>query len=128
MGSSVKIYSSTTGQVVSTLSASPRSASSSEGAAGHSDVITSALLNPQNIFQLITGSLDGCIKVWDFLDAVLLQTIDLGQPIYHLAAHKKIKDYLFVSVTRPNKKKSRAGMCRSHLNRQSLILVYRKIS
>ncbi|THH12798.1 hypothetical protein EW146_g7353 [Bondarzewia mesenterica] len=64
VGSSVKIYSSSTGQVVSTLSAS--SSGSSSGAGGHSDLITSALLNPHNAFQLITGSLNGYIKVWDF--------------------------------------------------------------
>lgn len=106
MGSSVKIYSVATGLVVSTLSASP-SGSGSEGSdssTGHSDLITSAVLNPQNVFQLITASLDGCIKVWDFLDAVLLQTFDLAQPIVDLTAHENFKDTVFVSVKSGSKK------------------------
>ncbi|EPQ60436.1 WD40 repeat-like protein [Gloeophyllum trabeum ATCC 11539] len=107
VGSSVKIYSSTTGQVVSTLSASPSGSSASKFSQGngHTDSITAAVLSPTNPFQLITASLDGCIKVWDFLEADLLQTIDLAQPILHLCAHQNFKDHVFVSVARPGSSK-----------------------
>ncbi|KAA1467968.1 WD40 repeat-like protein [Dentipellis sp. KUC8613] len=108
VGSSVKIYSTATGQVVSTLSAAP-TAGSLDAAQGHTDVITSLVLNPHNAFQLITGSLDGHIKVWDFLDALLLQTIDVNRPIFHIAAHEKFKGYVFVSVSRPSKKTNKSG-------------------
>ena len=97
VGSSVKIHSTTTGLVVSTLSAKRDMGS-------HTDTITSAILNPHNAYQLITGSLDGHVKVWDFLDGVLLQTIGVGNPVRHIAAHEQWKDFLFVAVARPSKK------------------------
>ncbi|TFY82077.1 hypothetical protein EWM64_g1935 [Hericium alpestre] len=108
VGSSVKIYSSSTGQIVSTLSAAP--AGSSVGSSnGHTDLITSAVLNPHNAFQLITASLDGSIKVWDFLDALLLQTVNLNQPIFHLAVHENFKDHVFVSAGQQSKKTNKSG-------------------
>lgn len=88
----------TTGAVVSTLS------SGTPGS--HTDAITSAILNPHNAFQLITGSLDGHIKVWDFLDAVLLQTISVEQPIHFIVAHELFKDTVFVSAVRRKKNKA----------------------
>ena len=46
--------------------------------------------------------------MWDFLDATLLQTISIAQPIYDLAAHAKFPNYVVVAAGRPNKKP--AGM------------------
>ncbi|KAH9836956.1 WD40 repeat-like protein [Rhodofomes roseus] len=105
-GSAVKIYSSTTGQVVSTLKQL-----SVNSFGGHQDplashVITSAILSPHNPFQLITGSSDGYIRLWDFLDAVLLQTINVKKPIMQVAAHESIKGYVFVSVDQGTKRKT----------------------
>ncbi|KAF8506780.1 WD40 repeat-like protein [Russula emetica] len=97
VSSSVKIYSTSTGLVVSTLSAK-------RDAGSHTNAITSVILNPHNAYQLITGSLDGHIKVWDLLDGVLLQTIGVGNPVHHIAAHKQWKDVLFVAVARSNKR------------------------
>lgn len=94
-----------TGQVVSTLSAHSQSA----GHVMQPDVITSAILNPKNAFQLITGSLNGIIHVWDFLDAVLLQTIALEEPISHICAHEKFPDYVFVATNRSSRKKNSNG-------------------
>ncbi|RDB29009.1 WD repeat-containing protein 75 [Hypsizygus marmoreus] len=99
VGSSIKIYSVATGQVVSTLSAPP---SPSKGVS--SDTLTTAILNPHNAFQLITGSLDGRLIIWDFLDAALLQVIDIAQPIHHICAHDSLKDTVFVAASRPSKK------------------------
>lgn len=59
------------------------------------------MIHPHNPLQMITASLDGTIKVWDYLDAVILKNIDVGYPITHLAAHPTIKDYLFVAVSKP---------------------------
>jgi len=53
--------------------------------------------------------MDGYIRVWDYLDAVLLQTIDIEQPILQIAAHEKFKDSVFVAVSRPTKKKNSNG-------------------
>jgi NET1-associated nuclear protein 1 (U3 small nucleolar RNA-associated protein 17) len=102
VGSSIKIHSCATGHVVSTLTGRPGS-SRSIGNAGRSELITSAILNPSNPFQLITGSLDGYIRIWDFLEAVLLHTISIDQPIFYLCAHERFADYVFVAVTKPTK-------------------------
>jgi NET1-associated nuclear protein 1 (U3 small nucleolar RNA-associated protein 17) len=110
VSASVKIYSTTTGLVVSTLSTRRDDGS-------HSGAITSAILNPHNAYQLITGSLDGHIRIWDILDGALLQTIGVGHPIHHIAAHEQWKDFLFVAVARPGKKKRKGdgtSVVRSH--------------
>ncbi|KAI0278152.1 WD40-repeat-containing domain protein [Russula aff. rugulosa BPL654] len=79
VSSSVKIYSTSTGLVVSTLS------SKRDAGTYH-------------------RSLDGHIKVWDLLDGVLLQTIGVGNPVHHIAAHEQWKDVLFVAVARSTKR------------------------
>ncbi|OCB85603.1 hypothetical protein A7U60_g7252 [Sanghuangporus baumii] len=109
VGSSVRIYSVASGKVVSTLSSSSIGSSASRVAIGegHSDVITSAILNPADPFQLLTASLDGDIKIWNFLDAVLLDTIHIGNPISHMCAHEKFKGQVFVAV--PTKVKRKMG-------------------
>ncbi|KAK7465414.1 NET1-associated nuclear protein 1 [Stygiomarasmius scandens] len=100
-GSSVKIFSSSTGQLVSTLH-SPRTDKQPS-----SDLLTSLILNPHNAFQIITGSSDGFLRVWDYLDASLLKTFDIGQPILHICAHEKHKDFVFVAVSRKKEDKIR---------------------
>ncbi|KAG6814124.1 hypothetical protein H0H92_002119 [Tricholoma furcatifolium] len=104
VGSSVKIHSVATGQVVSTLSA-PRSTSNGPS----STILTSAILNPHNNFQLITGSLDGRLVVWDFMEAVVLQVIDISQPIHHICAHDSWRDTVFVAVSKPSTKTKANG-------------------
>ncbi|EJD03775.1 uncharacterized protein FOMMEDRAFT_167102 [Fomitiporia mediterranea MF3/22] len=106
IGAAVRIYSVATGKVVSTLSSSSMGSSASRvtSGEGHSDVITSAILNPENPFQLLTASLDGDIKIWDFLDAVLLQTIHVGRPISHMCSHGKFKGQVFIAVPTKLKK------------------------
>ncbi|KAG8822073.1 hypothetical protein FRC19_006752 [Serendipita sp. 401] len=101
--SSVKIYSSVTGKVVSTL----RSHSHTSG--GSSDRITCLMINPSNSFQLITGSEDGILRLWDFIDAVLLRSIDVGHPISHLCGHKEMEDQVFVISRKPSKSGNEEG-------------------
>ncbi|GAC75669.1 WD40 repeat protein [Moesziomyces antarcticus T-34] len=84
---SVRIYSRTTGQVVSTLSSGPGS---------HFAAITAIMINPANPLQLLTASLDGCVKVWDFLDGILLSSFDLQLPISGMAAHESNPNTLYV--------------------------------
>ncbi|KAK2460106.1 hypothetical protein APHAL10511_007872 [Amanita phalloides] len=100
VGSSIRIYSVATGQVVSTLSA-PQSINP----ASESSFLTSAVLNPWNAFQLITGSLDGRLMIWDFLDATLLHTIDVAQPIHRICAHEKFKNSVFVVAAKSYEKR-----------------------
>ncbi|RDX51076.1 WD40 repeat-like protein [Lentinus brumalis] len=115
-GPSVKIHSVATGEVVSTLTPPPSCVSAGAGSSQHSDTVASAILNPQNPFQLITGSLDGYIRVWDFLDASLLQTISISLPIFHIAAHETLNGCVFVSAARPTKKKTKAGVATAEDN------------
>ena len=105
----MKIHSVATGEVVSTLTPPPSSVSAGAGSSQHSDTVTSAILNPHNPFQLITGSLDGYIRVWDFLDASLLQTISISSPVFHIATHEVLKGYVFIAAARPTKKKTKGA-------------------
>lgn len=106
MGSSVQIHSTATGLVVSTLSAPP-----STDAKPHTDILTSAAINPQNAFQLITASLDGRLLIWDYVNATLLQTIGVGQPIHHMCVHEQFKGYVFIAASRLKKKAIGNGEC-----------------
>jgi NET1-associated nuclear protein 1 (U3 small nucleolar RNA-associated protein 17) len=38
--------------------------------------------------------------VWDFLDGVLLQTVDVGQSIHHICAHEKFEGFVFVAASK----------------------------
>ncbi|KAJ8702240.1 NET1-associated nuclear protein 1 [Pleurotus ostreatus] len=98
VGASVKVHSTTTGRIVSTLTAP-----CPEGRESRSQALTCAIINPQNAFQLITGSLNGCISVWDFMEATLLQVFDIEKPIHHLCAHHRLKDVVFVTTTKTNR-------------------------
>ena len=98
-GSSVKIYSTATGLVVSTLTAPPLSDEDDS-----SGVLTSAVINPHNAFQLITASLDGRLLVWDYVNATLLQTIRVGQPIYSVCMHEQSRGYAFIAASKPGQR------------------------
>lgn len=102
-GPAVKIHSVETGHVVSTLSPA-NSSSKPTSPTGYGDAITSMVLSPHNPFQLLTASMDGCIRLWDFVDAVLLQTIDISKPILQIAAHEKFKNEVCVAISRGTKK------------------------
>lgn len=97
-GSSVKIHSTTTGLIVSTLTASPSKGRSD------SNVLTSAVVNPQNPFQLITATLDGRLLIWDFVNGTLLRTINLGQEIHMICVHESLKGLVFAATAIPHGK------------------------
>ena len=106
MSNSVKIYSMSTGQIVSTLSA--RTTAGEAGSSmGHSNKITALSLDPESPFHLITASLDGTLKVWDFLEATLLRTIQVGLQVTHLCLHTAHPGYAFIACNKPPKKKSK---------------------
>ncbi|KAG1904703.1 WD40-repeat-containing domain protein [Suillus fuscotomentosus] len=107
----IKIHSTSSGKVISTLPGPQDD--------GHQDIITSAILSANNAFQLITVSLDGTIKVWDFLEGILLHTINLEQPIHHVCGHEKIKDYVFVATAKAKKKGSSDGNEQPKSNRSA---------
>ena len=106
VSNSVKIYSTFTGQIVSTLSGRTTIGEASSSA-GHSDKITALSLNPDSPFQLITASLDGTLKVWDFLEATLLKTIQVGLQVTHLCLHTAHPGYAFIACIKPPQKMSK---------------------
>ncbi|KAG8862952.1 hypothetical protein FRB96_000372 [Tulasnella sp. 330] len=97
---SIQIYSTSTLKVASTLSSIPTQSKPSTSSATHPDhhtqLVTSILLNPNNPLQLYSASLDGTIKIWDWLDGILLKTIDFLLPIWHMCAHSNFPDTLFL--------------------------------
>ena len=60
--------------------------------------MTSLLLNPCNAHQLVVGSLDGLIRLWDYREGRLLRTLDLGAPVHHACGHASLPDQLFVAL------------------------------
>ncbi|KAI8329623.1 WD40-repeat-containing domain protein [Chlamydoabsidia padenii] len=85
-----------TGAAVKTLSRS-----SVEGS--HKDKVTCVLLNPKNPLQLLSASLDGTIKLWDYNDDVLLKTFDVNLPIEQLILLPSDPEHAYLLVT-PNTK------------------------
>ncbi|KAF9953677.1 hypothetical protein BGZ65_004522, partial [Modicella reniformis] len=92
----IRILSVETGQVVRVLS------SADEG--GHTDTVTSVMLNPRNLLQLYSASLDGTIKLWDFNDAVLLRTYEVGVPITHMVVHESIPGDFYLTTKKKSTK------------------------
>ncbi|RUS16393.1 WD40-repeat-containing domain protein [Endogone sp. FLAS-F59071] len=85
----IKIYSVATGEIVRTLSSSPN-----EG--GHSNLVTCVMLNPKNALQLLSASLDGTVKLWDFNDSILLKTYQLGVPVTHMTIHASNPKFIYI--------------------------------
>lgn len=103
-GSVVKIHSRVTGEVVSTLAPPPllsQDEASTSSNRSPSASLTGLLLHPRNPLQLLTSSLDGTVRIWDFLDAVLIKTIDVAFPITQLACHASVEDHVFVAIRKP---------------------------
>ncbi|KAH9944212.1 WD40 repeat-like protein [Epithele typhae] len=109
VGAAVKIHSTATGEIVSTLTPPSNNVAGPTGENLPQDAVTAAVLNPHNQFQLITSSLDGCLRVWDFLDGSLLQTIATFRPIFHLAVHESFPGYVFIASALPSKRKNASG-------------------
>ncbi|GJN89438.1 hypothetical protein Rhopal_002424-T1 [Rhodotorula paludigena] len=98
-GPAVKIYSVATTQLMSTLSIRPFASSPSTSSASlRRATVSAVLLSPSNSRQLVVGSTDGKVRLWDYLEGRLLRTLDLGSPIVHAAANANLPDQLFVAL------------------------------
>lgn len=89
--SSVLIVSQATNRIVATLSGKLTTSEQR-----HAAPITGMLISPFNPLQLITASLDGTVRVWDYLDSELHDCISIGQPVLSIDASVHWKQRLFV--------------------------------
>uniref|UniRef100_A0A8D0H5W7 WD repeat domain 75 n=1 Tax=Sphenodon punctatus TaxID=8508 RepID=A0A8D0H5W7_SPHPU len=86
-GDYVKVYSTATEECVHILQ-------------GHTDLVTGVQLNPQNHLQLYSCSLDGTIKLWDFMDGILIKTFVVGYKLFSFYALSGFEDLVFVIIPR----------------------------
>ncbi|CAO3599732.1 unnamed protein product [Absidia cylindrospora] len=100
VGTAIKIYSIATGAVVKVLSRP-----STEGS--HKDKVTCVLLNPKNPLQLLSASLDGTIKLWDYNDEVLLKTFMVDLPIKQFVLFPSNPEHAYLLVSSVSQKKKK---------------------
>jgi NET1-associated nuclear protein 1 (U3 small nucleolar RNA-associated protein 17) len=58
----------------------------------HPHAVTGCATNPVNCFQLITTSIDGIVRVWEYQEAVILSECDTGVPIIRSALSANLDD------------------------------------
>ncbi|WFD42555.1 NET1-associated nuclear protein 1 [Malassezia psittaci] len=104
---SILIVSRATNCVVATLSDN-----NVDSKACHTASITGMQLSPWNPLQLFTCSLDGTLKVWNYLDSELSDDLNIGLPISAMTLSSSWKSRIFVVVSK-DKQTSRANS-RSH--------------
>ncbi|NXX43852.1 WDR75 protein, partial [Tricholaema leucomelas] len=63
---------------------------------GHADRVTGIQLNPHNHMQLYSSSFDGSIKLWDFMDGIVIKTFTVGSKLLALYAPPDFEDSVFV--------------------------------
>ncbi|XP_075687390.1 WD repeat-containing protein 75 [Rhinoderma darwinii] len=61
----------------------------------HNDLVTGIEFNPNNPLQLYSCSLDGTVKLWDFVDGILMKTFLIGLQIFGLYTSSK---YVYVTT------------------------------
>ncbi|CAO2616266.1 WD repeat-containing protein 75 [Lemmus lemmus] len=84
-GDFIKVYSSTTEECVHILH-------------GHKNLVSGILLNPNNHLQLYSCSFDGTIKLWDYLDGILIKTFTVGPKLHALFIPPHAEDSVFLTI------------------------------
>ncbi|XP_062434388.1 WD repeat-containing protein 75 isoform X2 [Rhea pennata] len=92
-GDFVKLYSVATEEPVCVLQ-------------GHGDLVTGIQLNPRNRLQLYSSSLDGTIKLWDFMDGILIKTFIVGYKLLALYALADFEDSVFAIIPKSGERDS----------------------
>ncbi|KAG9289959.1 hypothetical protein G9A89_010265 [Geosiphon pyriformis] len=102
VANTIKIYSLTTGNCINTLSMSPNNG-------GHGEEVTSIVLHPTDSSLIYSASLDGTIKLWNYIESKLLKTFYLNTPIKGILIHPlcpkdvyALTDISSVDLTRVN--------------------------
>ncbi|XP_032921101.1 WD repeat-containing protein 75 [Catharus ustulatus] len=65
---------------------------------GHADLVTGIQLNPHNHMQLYSCSLDGTIKLWDFMDGIPIKTFTVGTKLLALYTLASAEDSVFAVI------------------------------
>ncbi|XP_006879002.1 PREDICTED: WD repeat-containing protein 75 [Elephantulus edwardii] len=86
-GDFVKVYSTVTEECVHILH-------------GHSQLVTGIQLNPNNHLQLYSCSLDGTIKLWDYIDGILIKTYTVGHKLHALFTGSHAEESVFVTISK----------------------------
>ncbi|XP_003406221.1 WD repeat-containing protein 75 isoform X1 [Loxodonta africana] len=86
-GDFIKVYSTATEECVHILH-------------GHSDLVTGIQLNPNNHLQLYSCSFDGTIKLWDYIDGILIKTFIVGHKLHALFTVAHTEDSVFVTINK----------------------------
>ncbi|ELW66605.1 WD repeat-containing protein 75 [Tupaia chinensis] len=86
-GDFVKVYSTATEECVHILH-------------GHRNLVTGIQLNPNNHLQLYSCSLDGTIKLWDYIDGILIKTFIVGHKLHALFTLTHAEDSVFVTINK----------------------------
>lgn len=64
--------------------------------------VTSIALHPTNPLQLLVGSMDGYVRIWDYLEGLLIKTLDIGAPVTTLAVHTSHPGHIYVGTRGEN--------------------------
>ncbi|XP_036441207.1 WD repeat-containing protein 75 [Colossoma macropomum] len=84
-GDLVKVFSTSTEECVHVLE-------------GHTGQVTGVVLNPANHLQVYSCSADGTIRLWDFIDGILIKTFVFGFPIFSVYVSEKHVGVIFVTI------------------------------
>ncbi|XP_043105326.1 WD repeat-containing protein 75 [Puntigrus tetrazona] len=85
-GDLVKVYSTRTEEWLHSLQ-------------GHTNQVTGISLNPANHLQVYSCSVDGTVKLWDFIDGILIKTFIVGSPLLAIYLSEKHEGVLFLHVS-----------------------------
>uniref|UniRef100_A0A672RUA3 WD repeat-containing protein 75-like n=1 Tax=Sinocyclocheilus grahami TaxID=75366 RepID=A0A672RUA3_SINGR len=66
---------------------------------GHTNQVTGIALNPANHLQVYSCSADGTVKLWDFIDGILIKTFIIGYPLFAIYVSEKHEGVLFLHVS-----------------------------
>ncbi|XP_048050325.1 WD repeat-containing protein 75 [Megalobrama amblycephala] len=84
-GDLVKVYSTRTEEWLSSLQ-------------GHTNQVTGIAFNPANHLQVYSCSADGTVKLWDYIDGILIKTFIIGYPLVSLYVSEKHDGVIFLHL------------------------------
>ncbi|GES99517.1 WD repeat-containing protein 75 [Rhizophagus clarus] len=99
---SIKVASVETGDILKTISITPEMG-------GHKNDITFIRIDPNNVNQLYSASLDGTIKLWNYNSMRLIKEYCVGLPILRMEMHDAYPDQFFIVTSEPQKADTKTG-------------------